>query len=292
MLESLKIFVDLVETQSFSRAAALNYLTQSAVSQRIRLLEDELEHQLVVRGRGHLMPTEAGRVFYNASREILARFANVRDELNHLRDVVSGTVRVGTITSVGLHELPPYVKTYLKEYPAVNLHIEYLISKDVYEGLLNLNLDLGIVAFAVKHPQITSIPFRHDQMVMIAPPEHPLARHKTVRLPKLDGQPFIAFQAGIPTRKMTDKLLRQHGVSVKIVHQFDNIETIKRAVEVGAGLSIVPSKTVEWEIQSQSLKGIAIKESGLERPISVIHRNGRSLSPAAQKFIEVLTENA
>ncbi len=292
MLESLKIFVDLIETESFSRAAAMNYLTQSAVSQRVRLLEEELEQQLVVRGRGHLAATEAGKVFYLASKEILERYTRVQDELNQLRDVISGSVRVGTITSVGLHELPPFVKTYLKEFPAVNLSVEYLTSKDIYEGLLSLSLDLGIVAFPSKHPQIRAVPFRHDEMIVIAPPDHTLARFKSVQISKLDGERFIAYTSGIPTRRMTDKLLKKSGVSVRIVHQFDNIETIKRAVEVGSGIAIVPKKTVEWEIRGKTLKGIAFNGERFERPLSVIHRKGRSLSPAAQKFVEILREQS
>jgi DNA-binding transcriptional LysR family regulator len=134
MLETLKIFVDLIQTESFSRAATRNYLTQSAVSQRIRQLESDLGQQLVVRGRGRMKPTEAGRIFYDASKEILDRFAQARDELNRIRHVVSGTLRLATVPSVGLHVLPPFLKTFLREYPSVDLQLEYRRNNEVYEA--------------------------------------------------------------------------------------------------------------------------------------------------------------
>lgn len=288
MLETLKIFVDLIQTESFSRAATRNYLTQSAVSQRIRQLESDLGQQLVVRGRGRMKPTEAGRIFYDASREILDRFAQARDELNRIRHVVSGTLRLATVPSVGLHVLPPFLKTFLREYPAVDLQLEYRRNNEVYEGLLDLSFDLGIVAYPSRQAQITQIAFREDRLVLICPPDHELAKGVAVPIKKLDGHPFIAFETSTPTGRLIERAFRNAGVGVRLVHRFDNIETIKRAVEIGSGVSIVPNSTIREEVRTRSLEAIALSGSGWSRPLTIIHKKGRKPSAPALRFIETL----
>jgi DNA-binding transcriptional LysR family regulator len=292
MLETLKIFVDLIQTESFSRAATRNYLTQSAVSQRIRQLESDLGQQLVVRGRGRMKPTEAGRIFYDASKEILDRFAQARDELNRIRHVVSGTLRLATVPSVGLHVLPPFLKTFLREYPSVDLQLEYRRNNEVYEGLLDLSFDLGIVAYPNRQAQIAQVSFREDRLVLICPPDHELAKGTAVQLKKLDGQPFIAFETSTPTGRLIDRAFRNAGVDVRTVHRFDNIETIKRAVEIGAGVSIVPNSTIHEEVRTRSLEAISLAGSGWSRPLTIIHKKGRRPSAPALKFIEILQKDS
>lgn len=288
MLETLKIFVDLIQTESFSRAATRNYLTQSAVSQRIRQLESDLGQQLVVRGRGRMRPTEAGRVFYDASKEILDRYAQARDELNRIRHIVSGTLRLATVHSVGLHVLPMYIKSLLVEFPAVDVQLEYRRSNEVYEGLLDLSFDLGIVAYPSRHSQITQIPFREDKLVLICPLDHELAKGASITLKRLQDQSFIAFEPSIPTGRVVDRALRKAGVDVKIVHRFDNVETLKRAVEIGSGVAIVPNSTIVTELRAKSLMALELTGSGWNRPLTIIHKKGRKPSAPATKFIEIL----
>lgn len=288
MLETLKIFVDLIQTESFSRAATRNYLTQSAVSQRIRQLEADLGQQLVVRGRGRMRPTEAGKVFYDASKEILDRFAQAKDELNRIRHIVSGTLRLATVHSIGLHVLPPFIKSFLKEYPAVDVQLEYRRSNEVYEGLLDLSFDLGIVAYPSRHSQITQIAFGEDRLVLICTPNHDLVKGASVSLKKLHEQPFIAFDQSIPTGRMVERALRKAGVDVRIVHRFDNIETVKRAVEVGAGIAVVPNSTIKSELKAGTLQSIPLGGSGWNRPLTIIHKKGRKPSAPAMKFVEIL----
>ncbi len=288
MLERLKIYVDLIQTESFSRAATRNYLTQSAVSQRIRQLESDLGQQLVVRGRGRMRPTEAGKVFYDACVEILDRFALARDELNRIRHIVSGTLRFASVHSVGLHLLPEYIKVFLREFPAVDLQLEYRRSNEVYEGLLDLTFELGIVAYPGKHPQITQIPFRHDRLVLICSPSHALAGAGTVDVKEVHKEPFIAFDGSIPTGRVVDRILRKARVEPRIVHRFDNVETVKRAVEIGSGLAIVPNSTIRHEIERRNLEGISLRGDDWERPLALIYKKSRELSGPARKFIEIL----
>lgn len=287
MLDTLRIFLDLVETGSFSEAAARNALTQSAVSQRIRKLEDELGHRLIERSR-HMEPTEAGRLFYQTCKDIVARYETATVQLDAMRSTTCGDLRVGTIPTVGLHVLPPYVKAFLRRCPAVHLDLEYSNCQRIYEGLLNCSLDLGIVAFPGKHPQIVSKHFRYDELVVITPPDHPLAQAGKIRVTRIRDEPFVAFDHMLPSRRRIDSLLRRARVDVRITNQFDNVETVKRAVEVGAGIAIVPRNTVERELAAGSLHANSIMGKNWQRPLAVVHRKGRALSAAAQAFIESL----
>lgn len=290
MLETLRIYLDLVETGSFSEAAARNSLTQSAVSQRIRKLEDDLGYRLVERAR-HLEMTEAGRLFYGACKDMLARLETVRGQLEALRSTVSGELRVGTIPTVGLHVLPVYVKAFLRRHPAVHLELEYCNSQRIHEGVLNQSLDLGIVAFPGRQTQIVAKRFRYDELVVITPPDHPLAQAGKIRVSRIRGERFIAFDEMLPSRRKIDGLLRRSRVEVRITNQFDNVETVKRAVEVGAGIAIVPRNTVERELAGGSLHANSISGKSWQRPLAVLHKKGRALGPAARAFIEVLEDS-
>jgi DNA-binding transcriptional LysR family regulator len=288
-IESLKVFCDLVDTRSFSKAATMNYISQSAVSQQVRALEDRFDRKLVERSRGGLVPTAAGRVFYQGCREILERYAALAEEIKGLSDIVSGQVRVATIYSVGLHELSPVVKRFIKSYPQVNIHIEYSRTNKVYDDVINGSIDLGIVAYPASRSQIEIIPFRSDRLVLVCSPDHALAKRKQINIEGLDGQRFIAFERDIPTRKAIDQILRERGITVEPVMELDNIETIKRSVEADLGITIVPRATVENELRAGTLCAVDFTENFL-RPIGIIHRKGKVFTTAARKFLDLLIE--
>jgi LysR family transcriptional regulator, transcriptional activator of the cysJI operon len=290
-IESLKVFCDLIDTRSFSKAASKNYISQSAVSQQVRAFEDRFGRQLVERSRGGgVQATAAGMAFYQGCREIIERFDSLTEEMKGFGNIVSGQVRVATIYSVGLHELSPVVKAFIKAYPQVNIHIEYSRPNKVYDDVLSHAIDLGIVAYPESKPQLEIIPFRDDRLVLVCSPEHELASRKRLDIAQLSDQRFIAFERDIPTRKAVDRILRDKGVSVQYVMEFDNIETIKRSVEADLGITIVPRATVENEIRTGTLKAINFSEN-YTRPIAIIHRKGKIFSAATRKFIEMLTNN-
>jgi len=289
-IESLKVFCDLIDTRSFSKAAAKNFISQSAVSQQVRALEDRFNKKLVERSRGGTMsPTTAGMTFYQGCREIMDRFNSLTEEMKGLGNVVSGQVRVGTIYSVGIHELSPVLKRFIKSYPQVNVHIEYSRPNKVYEDVLNHVIDIGIVAYPTPRPQIEVIPFGNDPLVLVCSPEHELAGKKRIDIAALDGQRFIGFERDIPTRKAVDKILRDRGITVQYVMELDNIETVKQSVEADLGLTIVPRATVQNEVRAGTLRAVNFTES-FARPIGIIHRKGKIFSGATRKFIEMLTE--
>ena len=293
-LDSLRIFVDLAETKSFSKTAARNFMSQSAVSQRIRSLEHEFGHTLVERGKGRpgAQFTEAGEALLRGGREMLQRDEAVRRELAELSGAVGGTLRVATVYSIGLHALTPALTHFLTDYPSVNLHLEYLRTDRIYDALLAGTIDCGIVACPRDRAHIEIVPLGEETMVAILPPHHPLSAYETLPVEQLEGLPFIAFDPDIPTRTLTDEYLRQHHTSVEMVQAFDNIETIKRVVEIGMGVAIVPEPTVRREAQEGGIIVRALTGTPFTRPTGVLLRKGRTRSRALSRFLEVLMQAA
>jgi DNA-binding transcriptional LysR family regulator len=289
-IQSFKIFCDLVETESFTRAAQINGVTQSAVSQQISSLERQLKSLLIERSKKKFRLTREGELLYEHSRQIVSTYDSLLHRLQEVKDIVSGTIRVATIYSIGLHDLPPYLKRFLKAYPTVNVHVEYQRANQVYEDVLGNVVDLGLVAYPNKDSRLEMVHLREEQMVLICHPKHPLARAKTVRLAQLDGQKFIGFEPDIPTRKAVDKVLRDAGITIRVVMEFDNIETVKRAVEIEAGVSIVPDGTVAGEVAKQTLTAVPIADAHIGRPLGVIYKKNKVLSPAMKQFIQLLKE--
>jgi DNA-binding transcriptional LysR family regulator len=288
-LENFKIFTDLVESESFSRAAKTNGITQSAVSQQMRAMEKHFNVLIVDRGQKQFRLTREGRKIYESAQEFLRLYGQLSSELQEMRKVVSGPIHLSTIYSIGLHELPAYIKLFLREFPAVNVRVEYRRSNLVYEDVLHNTVDLGLVAFPIKTRLIEVIPFQEDQLVVICAPGHPLAGRREVAVEELSAFKFIGFDQDIPTRKATDQLFKEFKIDIEPVMEFDNIETVKRAVEVDAGIAIVPETTILQETKQRLLCRLHVKGRRLVRPLAIIHRKGRVLSPAIKKFIHLLT---
>lgn len=288
-IENFKIFSDLVESESFSRAAKLNGITQSAVSQQLRSMEKHFNVLIVDRSQKQFRLTREGMKLYESAKEILHRYEKLMSELQEMRKVISGTIHVSTVYSIGLHELPPYITKFLKEYPSVNVRVEYRRSNLVYEDILHNSVDLGLVAFPIKMRQLEIIPFQEDRLVLICNPGHAMANRKNVDIKELQGEKFIGFDPDIPTRKATDQIFKEAKVEIEPVMEFDNIETVKRAVEIDAGIAIVPQATVQQEVKQGLLKVIQLRGGQFTRPLAIIHRKGRVLTPAMKKFISNLT---
>ncbi|MGB8168809.1 MAG: LysR family transcriptional regulator [Chthoniobacteraceae bacterium] len=289
-IDIFKVFCDLTETGSFSKAAALNGITQSAVSQQVRAIENKFQVVLVDRGRRNFALTGEGRAFLQASREILEVYNHLGDRLHEMRNVVAGELKIASIYSVGLHELPPHLKSFREKFPEVEVHVEYRRSQQVYSLVLDGEVDLGLVAYPTKRTGLIVEIFSKDQLVLICHPSHPLAREKSIGLDRLNGEKFIAFEPDVPTRKVIDRHLRDRGVLIEHAMEFDNIETVKRAVEVESGVSIVPANTVRQEVANGLLASVAIEDPDMVRPLGVITKRNRARSPAQKEFVASLRE--
>jgi DNA-binding transcriptional LysR family regulator len=291
-IESLKVFCDLAETESFTKAAQINNVTQSAVSQHISSLERQFKSLLIERSKKKFRLTREGQVLYDFSKQIIQTYDALHSRLQEIKDIISGTIRVATIYSIGLHDLPPYIKRFLKEYPTVHVHVEYRRANQVYEDVLGNVVDLGLVAYPSRDPKVEVIPLRKDPLVLICHPQHPFSKLKSAKLKTIAGQKFIGFEPDIPTRKALDRILKENAVEVNTVMEFDNIETVKRAVEIDAGISIVPVSTISQEINKQTLAAVELDDGEFFRPLAAIYKKNKVLSPAMKQFLSILKENS
>jgi len=287
-IESFKVFCDLVETGSFTKAAIINGITQSAVSQQLSAMERTFKSRLIERSKIRLQLTLEGKAVYEYSQQLVAQYKTLETKMLEMKDIISGTILVATIYSIGLYDLPPYIKRFMTSYPTVHVRVEYLGASQVYEDVFSNVVDLGLVAYPVKDSKLEVVPLRREPLVLICSPEHPFASKATIRLKQLAGQNFISFDPDTPTRTALDKILREHDVQVEHVMEFDNVETVKRAVEIDAGISIVPQITVNQEIDKQTLATVKFEDGEFFRPIAAIYKKNRVLTPAMKQFLAVL----
>ncbi|HMJ09461.1 MAG TPA: LysR family transcriptional regulator [Pyrinomonadaceae bacterium] len=289
-IETLKVFCDLVDLESFSLAAERNFITQSAVSQQIRALEDKFKRRLLerVRGRREVKLTAAGEVFYRESKNVLSAYDQLQESLRGIVGKVGGNVKVATVYSVGLHELPESVGEFMSKFPTARIDLEYSRTTKVVRDVLNGTVELGVIAFPEPRRGLTIVQMPPNKLVLICRPDHKFASRTQVKTRDLNNLDFVLFERDTPTRKATDKILRSHGVEVKKVAEFDNIETIKRAVAVGFGLAIIPLPAVAEEERNGQLSVVKLAEKEWVRPIGIIYRSDRTLSLAAKKFIQIL----
>lgn len=292
-LENLRLFCDLVETGSFSRTAERQFVSQPAVSQKLRALERGTGQTLLERGRGkkRVTPTEAGRILYEGALPLLRAAEELEARILGLSDEIAGTVRVATVYSVGLHALPGRLKPFLAEYPRVNVHLEYSQTGKIYQDVLSGTVDVGIVACPSARPGIEVIPFGEEAMTVICAPEHPFAGRSEIDLSELEGAPFIGFADDIPTRRLIDEHLKQAGVKVRLVNAFDNIETIKNLVEIGSGIALVPKDTALHEAQAGELVMVPLSaSSAFMRPAGLLVKGTGSRRAAVAAFIAGVRE--
>ena len=291
-IETLKVFCDLVDLESFSLAAERNFITQSAVSQQIRALEEKFKRRLLdrIRGRREVKLTPAGEVFYRESKLVLDAYEHLNESLRGVVGKIGGTVKVATVYSVGLHELPAKVREFMTKFPAAKIDLEYSRTTRVVRDVLNGTVELGVLAFPEPRRGLTITPMPDNLLVLIAPPDHKFAKRKKIKVTELNGEEFVHFERDVPTRKAMDKIFKANTVEVKKVAEFDNIETIKRAVEVGFGLAIVPEPAVIEARNAGTIAVIELAEKYWIRSVGVIYRSDRALSLAAKKFVDLLSQ--
>jgi len=286
-LEQLRVFVDLVDTRSFSKAASRHYLTQSAVSQQVAFLERHFGKKLVERGRGRFALTEAGENFVKSCHKILEEYQKVLDQLRQDPKELTGTVLIETVYSVGLHTVVPYVRHFMKMHPGVNLRLEYRHSPQIYEDVLKGTCQVGLVAYPRQHPGLEAIPFAEEKLVIVSSPDHALAKKKKLTIKDLQGQSFITFDTNIPTRRAIDRILSENNVQVKVVQEFDNIETLKKAVEIDSAVAILPEGTVDLERKAGTLVQIPIQGGPYLRTVAALVRQDAELSRAALALLDI-----
>jgi DNA-binding transcriptional LysR family regulator len=219
---------------------------------------------------------------------LIERYGGLEDKVRTLHQEVAGCVRVASIYSVGLHHMNRYLQEFLSQHPKANVRLEYLHPHRVLESVENDLADLGLVSYPKSSRTVAAIPWREEPMVLVCAPTHELAGHSRVGLGQLQGQKLIGFDSDLTIRREIDRVLHLHRVDVQLVMEFDNIETIKRAIEIDAGVSLLPEPTVLREVASGSLVAIPLTTDELVRPLGIIHRRGKQLSATTWRFVELL----
>ena len=287
-IKALKVFCDVVQQRSFSRAADENDMSQSGASQLVQQLEDSLGVRLIDRSKRPFVLTPEGEVYYAGCRDLLSRYFALEDRVMSMHQEVVGRVRVASIYSVGLHLMNSYITDFLKVFPKANVRLEYLHPHLVYQSVENDVADLGLVSYPKGSRTIEAIPWREEPMALVCAPQHPLAKREAVALEELHGCRMVSFDTDLQIRREIDRALNQHHVEVIVEMDFDNIETIKRAVEIDAGVSLLPLPTVKREVAAGSLCAVPLTTDELIRPLGILVRRGRQLSGTAQRFIDLL----
>ncbi|HUU19232.1 MAG TPA: LysR family transcriptional regulator [Sedimentisphaerales bacterium] len=287
-IEMLKVFCDLADLQSFSRTAEKHLLSQSAVSQQLAQLELAHKCQLINRKKRPIELTKAGQLFYLASKDILDRHEQLKNEISSLQKSSVSRINVAAIFSIGMHTLPDYVKKFMVSYQDVNVHIEYFSASRIYELVLSGDVDIGLVAVPKRDKRLDVYDFEDEPLVLVCSPKHPLSYESQVDIHKLQFERFIAFEKGVPTRAWIDNILERYNIVVRPVMEFDNIETVKRAVEINSGVSILPQTAILQELGSGTIKSIAFSNEKFVRPTGIILRKGKILGQAGRYFIELL----
>jgi len=287
-LKSLKVFCDVVHRKSFSKAADDNGISQSGASQVVHHLEEHLGVKLLDRSKRPFLLTSEGEVFYEGCRKIVERYFSLEDEVRTLHSEVAGRVRVASIYSVGLHLMDHYLQEFLTRYPKANVRLEYLHPHRVYEAIDSDQADIGLVSYPKSSRLLKAIPWRDEPMVLVCAPTHRFARLDRINLSRLAGERMIGFDQGLTIRREIDRVLSQHNAEVQVVMEFDNIETIKRAIEIGAGVGLLPAPTVAREVEVRTLAAVPLEGNELVRPLAIIHRSGKELSMTVKRFVDML----
>ena len=288
IFEDCKLFRDVAHSRSLSRAAQLSGISQSAATQHIQQMEARMGVSLLDRTTRPLGLTPAGKLYADLCREVLRKEEGFLSSLADLKGAIDGTFRVASIYSIGLSELPRLRDEFARVCPDVQLHVEYLRPNKVYDAVLEDQADIGFISYPESNRDLTIIPWREERMTVAAYPSHGFAGRDFIRPAELDGQNFIAFDEEVIIRRELDRFLKENGIEVEITMQFDNIQSIKEAVALGSGISILPERTMEAEVEQGRLISIPLDAPELIRPTGIIHRKKKKLSRAGLEFLQLV----
>ncbi len=290
-LRDLDLFCEVAHLGSFSKAAKAHGMSQPAASEIVKSIEEKLGCELLNRSVRPLELTPEGHIYYAGCRQLLDEYRRLEDRVLQRRDKVVGPVRVGAIYSVGLLQMDGYVREFERLYPDAALDLQYLHPEEVLARVVSEEVDLGLMSFPPKRSDLNCIPWQDQPIVVVVPPEHSLAKRDWVKVEELEGENLVGFTTDLQMRTETDRWLKQAKVHVNVVHAFDNIENIKRAVEVGSGIALLPVPTVRREAELGSLVAIPLEDVTWFRRLALIHKRTKPFTTAITRFLELLQQD-
>lgn len=283
-INSLKAFIAVAETGSFSMAAHRLYLTQPAVSKRIATLESLLDMKLIDRIGRRVALTEAGATLLPRAHRILIDLEDTRRSLRNLSGKVSGTLNLGISHHLGLHRLPPLLKRFSDQYPDAKLDIQFLDSEIAYEGVIQGTIELAITTLEKKAvDKVNAKTIWNDPLDFVVSREHRLADPLHVSLEDLSNQGAILPDLHTITGAIPKQLFDKHRLPLYVDICTNYLETIKMMVSIGLGWSLLPRTLIDSQ-----LKTLRIGDIQLSRKLGAIYHADRTLSNSAKAFLELL----
>lgn len=287
-LDQLRGFIETARERSFTRAAEKLFLTQPAVSLQVKALEEELGERLFERKGRRVLLTEAGRMLFVRAEEILRMTERAREDLAALRVLETGRLSIGTSDTNCAYVLPPAVKLFAATYPGVEIRLTDRMSPEVVRLVMEGGVDFGLATLPVTEIRVKTVPLFQREDVAICPMDHPLVADPVATLSALSEHPMLALEKGSTTRGLMDRLFMDEGIQANVCMELGSIEVIKRFVEIGLGIAIVPEVSVREEIETGRL-GVVRVEGMPVREVGIVSRS--HLSPAAKTFLDLLKED-
>ena len=288
-LGELQVFLTVAREGSFSRAAERLFRTQPAVSLAIRKLEDDLGQPLFVRGARPVRLTDAG----NLLRDYADRLINLRDEvkkgLAELQGLGRGELSLG-VNESSIHALLPALGRFRQLHPGVQIRVHRMFSRDIPHEVLNYRLDLGAISYVPRDPQLHATEILKDELTLVVPLKHPLAKRREVEINELAQENFVAHIVESPYRRRVIELFARNRTALNMPIEMPTIESIKRVVQMGMGVAIVPRMCVAWEIERGWMKEVKVRGLNLPRHVYLVFRRGARLPHAAGELVKILGE--
>ena len=286
--DPLKIFVTVVEHKNFSRAAEELYLSHPDVSLQIQSLEDEVGIKLVNSSSNHWELTQAGEIYYGYAKQILLLKDKAKQEIKQLSNVVCGDLKVGASYTIGEYILPFVVAEFAAQYPKVEIETSIANTEEIIQAVRTHHLDIALVEGEVTYSDLEIHPIMEDEIILVVPNQHPLARLPIATSEHLQDQVWILRESGSGTRAFSDKLFKEWGIKVRKSYIFGSGQAVKQAVTAGLGIALVSRWIVRKELNAKELKLIRIKGKRLTRSFYLIGPKHQTTSEAIEVFTEQL----
>ncbi len=284
--DQLETFLEVARLSSFSRAAEKRFRTQPAISAQIRALEDEIGARLLDRSGGKVSLTAAGKVFQKYADDAIQARRAVVTAMAEMERVPRGEIVVGANEGTCLHVLPEVFAEFKKQYPGVSVNINRLESAGILGGVIDNSVDFGVVSLPVNDNRLTIVPIHRDELVIITPPRHALAKAKSATLTDAAKYPLLIPESG-HTREALEQYFHERKLKLNISMELDSSELLKRFVAADVGIGFIARSNVLEDIRAGVLVSLPIADVTIRRDLALVFRKDKALSRAALAFIDI-----